>query len=775
MAASSGPPSDSKPEHLRPASQRVRELRCEPRGAFRAALARYKGSRLAAIRLAQGAEAGASHIRSAANAEEITEFLDRPAAVKGLLERLSTPARIALSVFALSEATSLPLGGLVHGLRILGAGPSDLASVVRLLELGLLAVEAEVTRGPISDFATAFELAGVDRFLLRVHPAVRHAARTTQPDHKLAASGRSIAQVREVDGMQPILALAALWQRVASEPLRRTQQNTLYKRDLERLASDSVLAAPIYDALAPLPDASTFWLALAQRVGLVLTDPAADRLIAAPADFWDENALHLPQMIATAWLGLETWLESGLTPPGDAIPALPYLRVAALLALSTLGESEWIAVEDLADHFSALSPAWDQSWLTSQPPRPVHFSRRDGRAAVGSAAPECPRGSGLLTTLLCGAAHTLGLVKAAEERGSGRRVVQLAPLGRYVLALGPTPPPRPLFEQFLFVQPNFQVIAYRQGLTPQSAGALARFAWFSQIGAALELALTRESIVQGLSGGLTSESILQTLARHSQRPVPPNVIDAVTRWASRRERVVYYDSASLVEFASGADRDTALAFWPHAGGAEPVIVGERFLLVEDEGTVPFDRLRLTSTRDYRRPPQICVTVEQDGVTLALDPTTADLLVDAELARFAELLHSPQSARVQVRSQANSHAPSSPTRRYVVTAESLARGLKSGVNPLQLAAWFTERTGGGIPPAVGLLLAAAGPRRVRLSARRTFVLNLGSAELLDGLMQHPATRRFVGERLGPVTAVVPDDHLPALKKALHELGFSFEVD
>ena len=90
----------------------------------------------------------------------------------------------------------------------------------------------------------------------------------------------------------------------------------------------------------------------------------------------------------------------------------------------------------------------------------------------------------MLESVLLGAAYPLGLVRAGTELGSGRTVVQLTPLARYVLALGPTPPPRATFEQFLFVQPNFEVIAYRQGLTPQLVGRLSRFAWWSQIGAA---------------------------------------------------------------------------------------------------------------------------------------------------------------------------------------------------------------------------------------------------------------------------------------------------
>ena len=198
----------------------------------------------------------------------------------------------------------------------------------------------------------------------------------------------------------------------------------------------------------------------------------------------------------------------------------------------------------------------------------------------------------MLETVLLGAAYPLGLVRAAEEDGSGRLVVQLTDRGRYVLAMGPTPPPRATFEQFLFVQPNFEVIAYRQGLTPQLAGRLSRFAWWSQIGSALELKLTRESIVLGLDWGLTAEAILDVLTRHSQRALPPGVTDAVKNWASRRERVTYYAAATLIEFGSSSERDLALTFWPTSEFAAPLVVAERFLLVEDEKTVPFDRLRL---------------------------------------------------------------------------------------------------------------------------------------------------------------------------------------
>ena len=77
----------------------------EPRHAFRAALGRYKGARLAAIRLAQGASPDGFRIRPSGNADEITEHLDNPVALEGLCARLSPGSRLALSLYGLTDST----------------------------------------------------------------------------------------------------------------------------------------------------------------------------------------------------------------------------------------------------------------------------------------------------------------------------------------------------------------------------------------------------------------------------------------------------------------------------------------------------------------------------------------------------------------------------------------------------------------------------------------------------------------------------------------------
>jgi hypothetical protein len=93
---------------------------------------------------------------------------------------------------------------------------------------------------------------------------------------------------------------------------------------------------------------------------------------------------------------------------------------------------------------------------------------------------------------------------------------------------------------------------------------------------------------------------------------------------------------------------------------------------------------------------------------------------------------------------------------------------------QLTEWFQRRTGGNVSPAIALFLASQTPRGAGLKAARTTILNLPTAELVDGLLQHPATSPFLGTRLGPTCIAVPDEHLAALQKALKELGIDLEL-
>ena len=710
--------------------------------AYRAALKRYEGGRLAEIHASLGgADLGGKATRLP---DAIADRLSEIRVADRMVNALPHGAKVALGLFALTETPGWPASGMALALTCLGVEPDP--ALRRLLELGLVAARVGESFDAVYDYERVVGVQIAQTTLL-AHPSVLNAARTVLPEVDGPPEAGPVRQARESDGLEAVLRLAAVWQRIEEGPIRQTQQGTFFKRDRERLEDDPVLAGPITDALEPLPDMALLWIALARSVGLVVPEPGSDRLVAAPADYWGENAVHLPQMIATRWLALRDWHEQvGMRSEASPVDlAIPFVRASVLLWLAKIPEEAWMTLADLDEHLDRLAPYWDRPLLS------------DPLKARASAAGET------LAAILLGPAYQLGLVRTAEETPSGRRVVQLTPLGRYSLALGPPPPPRETFDHFLFVQPNFEVIAYRQGLTPTLIGQFSRFARWSQVGAALELKLTPDSIYRGLEGGLSTDAMLDRLGKHSSRPLPPGVAEALRTWASRRDRVTYHASSTLIEFANADDLEAALKLFPTSGRVAPARISDRLLLVEDEASIPFSKFRMAGSRDYRRPAETCVDVEPDGVTLALDLGRSDLLVDAELARFAD--------EKAVRSRPD--GSSSPRRSFTVTPGSLARAAENGMTVAQMARWFTQRTGGELPSSIRLLLHAATPGVEPFPTRRPIVLTVPSPDLLDGLMQHPSTGPHLGDRLGPTTAIIPDDDLEPLGQALRDLGRSLD--
>jgi hypothetical protein len=749
--------------------------------AFRSALRRYPARLLSGVLQKIGIEPLPGNA-VVAQLDLLIESLDSPELLRTLVDDLDRGPRMALSLIALSEEARWPFAGLSHALACLGVPPRE--SIRALIERGLLAATVGQDSPPIDDLAGVVEGPSTATLSLRAHPGAMALARTILPEPALPAGINQVRQVRETDALEPILRLAALWQRMDEAPLRQTQQGMLYKRDRERVEDDPTLAGPIADALEPLPDMAPLWLSLALAVGLAERDTAGERISAAKPEFWDENAFHLSQMVATRWLALRDWSELAGRKSDEAPlePASPYLRISLLLWLATVPEGDWVALEDLSAQLERLYPTWDRALLV-EPPAPLltlpparvtgkYSKANKSNKAAGPAVVVAPveRGEsvevGTLEAVLLGAAYQFGLIRAAEEESTGRRVVQLSALGRYVLALGPPPSGRPVFEHFLYVQPNFEIIAYRQGLNPGLIGRLSRFLLWTRVGAALELKLTPESVYRGLEGGLAPDAMVHEMAEHSQRALPPGVADSVQTWSVRRDKVTYHAATTLIEFATVDDLDAALGLWEAEGRKPPARVAERMLLVEDETTIPFNRFRMAGSRDYRRPPESCVEVAGDGVTLTLDLARSDLLIDAELARFADEI------------PADPPSPGSGTglrRRFTVTRNSLARAVEQGATPLGLARWFSDRTGGEVPASIRLLLHAANPEPGALSTSRPLILRTRSAELLDGLAQHPSTAPLLGERLGPTAVEVAEPLVESLYAALAALGLAVDAE
>jgi len=676
----------------------------------RDALSRYDEGLLRAV--------AAKLVRPRANqpAEELVEksvaTLANPPVIDRRIRDLPDASRKLLAVIGLSRRPRWKVGHLLTLAAALGHA-DGFAPVADALAAGLLFPELPPGGPPLADFAT---LAAGEVF---AHPAVSARARgedlglpdLANPDR--AAGGAA----RTADGLDWPLRLSAVWQQVFATPVRFTQANTLFKKDLARLQTDEVLAAPPADLTVRMADAGVLALLWATTANLLAVRDG--ELTAAPFPAaWDAGlAPALAQLFAALW-GVENWDPLAGYSAGDAgLSPTPTAGLLALLLLAKAPES-WVEIPAVAEWLWTHHPSWA------------------GVLPDGGAE---DKGAGWVVGFVLGVAYPLQLVEVAGE------LVRLTPLGRHLLAGGPEPAAPPAFPHTLLVQPNAEILAYRQGLTPGLIATLSRFARWKGLGPACTLELTPEQTYRGLESGLTLPMILQALTRHSSRPVPPAVADLLQRWSSKRERITVFASAVLVEFGTPAELDAALA-----RGIIAVRLTDRIGITADGGTPALGQLRLVANRDYEAKPQRCVAVGDDGVTLTVDAAAADLLLDAEIGRFAAPL--PPD-------------PSAP-RRFRLSAELLRRAAAS-FGLADIDNWFIDRTGHPLTPAGRLLML--GPQAAPPTAARLLVVRFASPDLTDGAMQWPDTRALIAERLGPTAVAVDEANLEALKKVLADVG------
>lgn len=716
----------------------------------RQTLSRYEGGllRQVAHRLLR--------LRSVKPVEELVERMaavtENAAAIDRRLLEIEPAGRSLLALMAQAPLPSWRLGTLLELLSVLQES-DGLAIIFELMETGLLYPELgerpSDARRKLRSFEDWLGDAASSDYRVFVHPQVAARALTTPIplpplDHTKVEAGA----VRETDGLDFFLRLGVLWQQVHELPPRLTQQAAFFKRDQERLSSDPVFTGVPIDSLVSLPDRGHLMLGLGISLGLLRRE---DAQINASTEFPLSWRQGFDEAIRNLWAGM---LETQAWNAADGWRGFqesntPYLT-AGLLALALLAglpEGQWASPADIGHWLATHHCYW------REPPN----------------ADLTPWAEGFLL----GIAYQLKLVQATEVEAGGRWLVRLSPTGRGVLGLGPMPTPPP-YPKTLLVQPNLEIIAYRQGLTPTLIADLSRFCAWKQLGAACTLQLASETVYRGLQSGLTLDGIMQTLRQRGVREIPETVLQSLRTWAGKRERLAVYPAAAVLEFASPQDLQEAVS-----RGLEGVRISDLLLVVAAESAIDFRQFRLTATRDYTLPAEQCVAVEADGVTLDVDLARADLMLETELQRFAEPI---PPANNWANNWATDWASNS-RRAYRLTPASIARARDSGLTVLDLGEWFRRRTGVAISPAVQMiaqvLAQAHGSEAAQalppLPLRRLLVLQAPSKELADGLMQWPQTRQWIQQRLGEHSLVVDEANVTRLQAELAELGLRLRVD
>ena len=642
-------------------------------------------------------------------AEKAAETQTNPPVIDRRLREIGDTPRELLRLIALSRQPRWAIGHLLDLAAATGS-TEGFGTVRELLEAGLMFPHL---RFPIAEFDEWFGRVGL-RATAFVHPAVLTRVR--------GGSASGAAEPPASDGLDWPIRLAGVWQLVRATSVRVTQANSLFKRDLARLQADPVLTAPSSSA-ADVPEAGALAFAWATAAGL-LANADGDHTAAAFPPVWGRAIGPLLADLFAAFFSVDVWdpLAGYRLTEGRPSPA----PTAALLALTRLTD-DWQPCGDVAHWL------WEHhaSWPATLP--------KDAQKKYGTPWVE---------SLFLGVLAPLGIVEAKEADGwQFRRTT----FGRYLLANGPEPSAPPAFPQTILVQPNAELLVYRQGLTPTLIASLSRFARWKQLGAACTLELTAEETYRGLESGLTLPAITQSLDRHGMRPVPPAVTDLLRRWADKRERITLYSSATLVEFANAADLESALA-----RGIVAVKLTDRVGLTADGTDPDFSSLRLIGNRDYDARPERCVSVAADGLTLTVDAAASDLLLEAEIGRLADPVTSENAA----------------FRKHKLSPESLRRAVNMGMDLEDLDGWFQARS--GLPLSHAGRLFVQGPTMPMPMASRIVVLELPTEAAAEGIMQWPTSAAYIERRLGATAVVVDAANLDPLRAVLATLGIQTEV-
>ncbi len=111
--------------------------------------------------------------------------------------------------------------------------------------------------------------------------------------------------------------------------------------------------------------------------------------------------------------------------------------------------------------------------------------------------------------------------------------------------------------------------------------------------------------------------------------------------------------------------------------------------------------------------------------------------------------------------------------YRFTPSSLARARRQHIGVERIIEFLQEHSGQSVPESLCKALQRWNERGSEVWAARGVVVRLARPELLEQLMSRPATRRLIREPISSTVAIVSQEHWPALRRALLEMGILVE--
>ncbi len=702
------------------------------------------------------------------------EFFSNPVQVDRRISALDPAAQILLEVAAKSQKTVWFVGNLVE--IVLGLGWKDgIGAVVGLLESGLAypVFQLPTTPSPANEFqemTTAAPLSQPVQFGNFLHwlsspgpmghnlffvPGVLERMEGKPPllpdlskNPHARAPGRDEEDGQQADESEPFeeviygappfpgveadccewfIRISLLWQKTQKNPLKMTQAGEFFKKDQERL-EDSQLVAPIPESNVVVPDLG-YWLAESARATGVLQ--AVDIELQA-TDFpvsWGKGWTGALRELLHGSFGASGWNpQDGWKPQVPGEPVSNPFPSALAIAFSLLGSIE---------SGSWISPRVIEAWILRNHPWWAGQGVRPSRRKP------------FLETWLAGIVWPMGLVEMAKDP-DGKLLFRLSASGKMLMSGASLSGETRAIPKMLLIQPNLEIMAFRQGLDPARIAKLSMFAVWKAFGPACMLQLTPDSVYRALELGESFESVRAFLDGHSTRPVPQAIIDQIGSWASKRERVVIHTSAMVLEFSSATDLEAALG-----RGLMAVRLGDRHALVDNEDAVDFRMFRLSGSRDYRVSPEPCIRQGPDGLDLTVDETKSDLLLETELPLLAD------PVLQKIGGAANRHR---------ITPASMARVRERGWNLEMLEQWFRTRTGESPKSSVKLFFLAKARKSLVIEPR--IILQSDEEETTEGLWQWQEFKAVTLERVGPCAISIHPEKVEQAKSMLESVGLKW---
>ncbi len=301
----------------------------------------------------------------------------------------------------------------------------------------------------------------------------------------------------------------------------------------------------------------------------------------------------------------------------------------------------------------------------------------------------------------------------------------------------PTPPPAPAPVKFLTVQPNYEVMAYLDGVGADAIFPLAVMARRTTTagGAVQTFALSRESIYQALELGLSLREIERFLIEHGKTELPANVKHSLAEWGQKRESLTLRTGVWLGMYPTG-DGD------PFANLEEARFIGPGFTVIPRRSAAKLQGVPTTRRQEM---PGRFWHVHEDG---RVDVTgEADALTLARLALVADRT----------------------AKGWQVTAASVRRARERGLNGEQVIVRLREHMHGRIPAFLAMIVENwSKPAGVFLG--ELLLLQIPQADAFETIRASKRFQPLLAGYMPPNWFVVHADKRAELEALLAEYGF-----